>query len=79
MKSKGISLILLVITIIVMLVIVGAIIISLTNSDIISRANKAVETTNLKSLQEAAAIASVEYRTTGQTGDKALYVRTWLL
>lgn len=44
--KKGISLIVLVITIIVMIIIAGAIIISLSSTDIINKTNTAVDKTN---------------------------------
>ena len=48
MKSKrGISLIVLVITIIVMIILAAAIILSLNNAGIIGNANKAVQETNV--------------------------------
>ena len=57
MKNKGISLIVLVITIIVMIILAAAIIISLNNTGIIGNANKAVEETNEKTVQEIANLA----------------------
>ena len=52
MKKKGISLIVLVITIIVMIILAAAIIISLNNTGIIDNSNKAVDETNEKTVQE---------------------------
>ena len=49
--NKGISLIVLVITIIVMIILAGAIILSLNNAGIIGNANKAVVATNEKQVQ----------------------------
>ena len=57
MKKKGISLIVLVITIIVMIILAAAIIISLNNTGIIENANKAVDETNEKTVQEIANLA----------------------
>jgi len=55
MKSKkGISLIVLVITIIVMIVLAGAIILSLNNAGIIEKSNEAVDLTNLANAREFA-------------------------
>ena len=51
-KNKGISLIVLVITIIVMIILAGSIIITLSNSGIINKANEAVDLTNDKQMQE---------------------------
>ena len=45
--KKGISLIVLVITIIVMIIIAGAIIISLNSSNVIDQSNKAVKDSNV--------------------------------
>ena len=53
-QKKGISLIVLIITIIVMMILASAIIISLSNSNIITKAKEAVNTTNEKALQQQA-------------------------
>jgi len=53
-KRKGISLIVLVITIIVMIVLAGAIILSLNNSGIINKSNEAVDLTNIANVREFA-------------------------
>ena len=53
-NKKGISLIVLVITIIVMIILAAAIVITLSNSGVINKANEAVDTTNLKQVQELA-------------------------
>ena len=50
-KKKGISLITLVITIIVMIIIAGVIIFTLSDSDIFNKANEAVAKTNLNQIQ----------------------------
>ena len=55
--KQGISLIVLVITIIVMIILATAIIISLNNTGIISNSNKAVDETNEKTVQELANLA----------------------
>ena len=52
--KKGISLIVLVITIIVMIILAGAIILTLNNSGIINKASEAVEKTNLATVKELA-------------------------
>ena len=54
--KKGISLIVLVITIIVMIILAAAIVITLSNSGIINKANEAVDTTNLKQVQQIASV-----------------------
>ena len=66
MQKKGISLIVLVITIIVMIILAAAIIISLNNTGIISNANKAVDETNEKTVQEIANLAWGEAYTNGE-------------
>ena len=53
-RNKGISLIVLVITIIVMIILAGAIILSLNNAGIIGKANQAVEKTNVNQVQTLA-------------------------
>ena len=52
-KTKGISLIVLVITIIVMIIIAGAIILSLSNTNVIDQAEQAKDKYNLSQLKEA--------------------------
>ena len=59
-KKKGISLIVLVITIIVMIILAGAIIITLNNSGIISKANEAVNKTDEATVKEIAQLAWAE-------------------
>ena len=59
-KKKGISLIVLVITIIVMVILAGAIILTLNNSGIINKASSAVEETNLATAKEVASLAWAE-------------------
>ena len=51
-KNKGISLIVLVITIIVMIILAGSIILSLSNNGIIGKANEAVDVTNEASVRQ---------------------------
>ena len=58
--KKGISLIVLVITIIVMIIIAGAIIISLNSSNVISKANQAVTDSDLANARNAAMLAYAE-------------------
>jgi len=60
-NKRGISLIVLVITIIVMIILATAIILSLSSSGIIGKANQAVTDTNTANLKEAANIALAEY------------------
>ena len=60
-NKKGISLIVLIITIIVMLIIAGAIIISLTETNVIDQAELAVEKHNISELKSAASMAYADY------------------
>ena len=55
-KKQGISLIVLVITIIVMIILATAVVITLSNSGIISKANDAVEATDLANAQDLVAM-----------------------
>ncbi len=57
MNKKGISLIVLVITIIVMIIIAAGIVITLSNTNVINRASQAVDLTNEASVQDLAALA----------------------
>lgn len=59
--KRGISLIVLVITIIVMIILAAAIILSIQSSDIIGKANKAKSDANVSNIKAAAAIASSEW------------------
>ena len=59
--KKGISLIVLVITIIVMIIIAGAIIISLNSSNVIQQANKAVADSDAANVRNALMLAYAEH------------------
>ena len=61
MDKRGISLIVLIITIIIMIIIAGAIILSLNGSGVISNANKAKNDSDISSKKEAATVALTEY------------------
>lgn len=65
-KKKGISLIVLVITIIVMIILAAAIIITLANNGIIGRANEAVEGINEAQVREMANLAWAELYLDGE-------------
>ena len=56
-EKKAISLIVLVITIIVMIILAGTVILALSQNGIIGKANEAVDTTNLKQVEQAAMLA----------------------
>ncbi len=58
--KKGISLIVLVITIIVMIILAATVVVSLTSSGIIDRANQAVKLTDEKQVQDLAALIWAE-------------------
>jgi len=60
MKNKGISLIVLVITIIVMIILAGSIILSLSNSKIIEKARNAKEQSNLATIRDAATLINAD-------------------
>ena len=55
-KKKGISLIVLVITIIVMIIIAASVVITLSNTGVINRASQAVDATNQSQVQDLAAL-----------------------
>ena len=59
-KRKGISLIVLVITIIVMIILAASVVITLSNTGIINRASQAVDLTNEKQVQDLAALIWAE-------------------
>ena len=61
-QKKGISLIVLVITIIVMIILASAVIISLSNSNIITKAKEAVNKTNEKALEQQATLYEAELK-----------------
>ncbi len=70
MKSKqGISLIVLVITIIVMVVLAASVVLTLSNTGIINKANEAVEKTNIKEVEQLASIVWSEEFMNGKRGD----------
>ncbi len=60
-NKKGISLIVLVITIIIMIILAGAIILTLNNSGIIGRAEEATDKSDTSTLKEAANVAYSEW------------------
>ncbi len=60
MQKKGISLIVLVITIIVMIILAASVIIAMSNNGIIDRANQAVKLTDEKQVQDLAALIWAE-------------------
>ena len=73
MKEKqGISLIVLVITIIVMTILAGAIILTLNNSGLIERASNAVEETNLATVKELTQMAWAEAYASGERTEEGL-------
>ena len=81
--KKGISLIVLIVTIIVMIIIAGAVIISLTESNVIDQAKDAVEKYNEGEIQSAANIAYsnwlLEEKTGKNPGQVQNYIRSELV
>ena len=71
-NKKGISLIVLVITIIVMIILAGAVILSLDNAGIIDRSEEAVEKTNLKQVQYLASLKWSDAFLDGKTTQEEL-------
>ena len=69
--KKGISLIVLVITIIVMIIIAGAIIISLNSSNVIDSANEAVDKSNVANVKSALALEYAEIMNAKYNNDPA--------
>ena len=67
--KKGISLIVLVITIIVMIILAASVVLSLSNSGIINKANDAVNKTNLKEVEQLATLIWSEEYMEGKRGD----------
>ena len=71
-KRQGISLIVLVITIIVMTILAGAIILTLNNSGIINKATDAVEQSNLATVKELTQMAWAEAYAGGERTEEGL-------
>ena len=67
-NKRGISLIVLVITIIVMIILATAIILSLSSNGIIGKANEATNSTDMANLKESATIIASEYDLAIKTG-----------
>ena len=75
-RKQGISLIVLVITIIVMVVLVAAVVLSLSNTGIINKANQAVDISNEKQVQNLAAIVWADaYMDNKREGDLSKEVK----
>ena len=68
-RKQGISLIVLVITIIVMIILAASVIISLSDAGIINKANDAVDKTNASEVQNLATLAWAEEFMSGKRGD----------
>lgn len=71
--KKGISLIVLVITIIVMIIIAGAIIISLNSSNVISQANDAVTKSDKANLRSELSLVYADIMSENNDGDATNY------
>ncbi len=65
MQKKGISLIVLVITIIVMIILASAVVITLSNTGVIDKASEAVDKTNKQQVQNLAVLAWADAYTAG--------------
>ena len=78
-EKKGISLIVLIVTIIVMIIIAGAVIISLTETNIIDQAETAVEKHNISELKSAANMAYANWLLSDKTLDPQNYIRDELI
>ena len=68
-RKQGISLIVLVITIIVMIILAASVVLTLSNSGIINKANEAVEKTNIKEVEQLASLAWAEEFMAGKRGE----------
>ena len=68
-QKLGISLIVLVITIIVMIILAASVVLTLSNSGIINKANEAVEKTNIKEVEQLASLTWAEEFMAGKRGD----------
>ena len=69
-RKQGISLIVLVITIIVMVILAAAVVITLSNTGIINKANQAVNLTNEKQVQDLAALVWADAFMDGKRGEE---------
>ena len=72
MMKKGISLIVLVITVIVMIILATSVMISLTNADIINKANEATNKNNIKQVEQLVAMAWADAYADGERDVAAL-------
>jgi type II secretory pathway pseudopilin PulG len=68
-QKLGISLIVLVITIIVMIILAASVVLTLSNTGIINKANEAVEKTNIKEVEQLASLTWAEEFMAGKRGD----------
>lgn len=72
MKKKGISLIVLVITIIVMVILAASVVITLSNTGIIDKANEAVNKSNKKEIEHLVVLAWADAYSEGKTSEAQL-------
>ena len=75
-NKRGVSLIVLVITIIIMIIIAGAIILALNGSGILGRANKAKTVTDIAGVKQAATMALAEYKLLVNSNDSSVQGKT---
>ena len=77
-NNKGISLIVLVITIIVMIILAGSVVITLSNTGIMDKAEEAVNTTNEAQIKQIAQMYYAEYKLSNTTEKADVYVKNAL-
>ncbi|MDD2627360.1 MAG: hypothetical protein PHR25_05625 [Clostridia bacterium] len=77
-KNKGISLIVLVITIIVMIILAGTIILVLNSSNIVGKSKEATHKSNVSNLREAVNLAKAEYELSDKGANVKEYVQQYL-
>ena len=71
-KKQGISLIVLVITIIVMIILASSVMVTLSNTGIITKANQAVTVSDIKQVEQLASIAWAEAYAEGKRSEQDL-------
>lgn len=71
-NNKGISLIVLVITIIIMIILAGAVVLTLNNTGILDKASNVVEQTNIATIKEITQVAWVEAYANGARSEQDL-------
>ncbi|MFA5511963.1 MAG: hypothetical protein WC313_05885, partial [Candidatus Kapaibacterium sp.] len=77
-KGQGISLIVLVITIVIMIILAGTIILSLNSSNIISKAKEAATKTNTSNAKQVAILAKIEYDFMSEEDKETITLRNYI-